>query len=81
MIEPVQTRIDVLRHFLQDVKPSLSYTLVPITDMFGPTITEPELDLIVLSQEVKKGGEIINAEREKKVIQRELILSMIQIKN
>ena len=67
LIEPVDVRINALLEFLKDVKPSLEYRLVPIYEMLGPTITDDTMDLIVLSQETQKGGEIINKEREKVV--------------
>ena len=67
LIEPVDVRINALLEFLKDVKPGLDYRLVPIYEMLGPTITDDTMDLIVLSQETLKGGEIINKEREKVV--------------
>ena len=67
LIEPVDVRIHALLEFLKDVKPGLDYRLVPIYEMLGPTITDDTMDLIVLSQETQKGGEIINKEREKVV--------------
>ena len=69
LIEPVETRMGELKAFVQEVKPSLEYRVVPIYDGAGPTIlpSEPEMDLIVLSQETKKGGQMINTEREKRV--------------
>jgi len=66
-MEPVELRKDIVKQFLREIKPSLEYNVVTITDPFGPTITEPDMDLIVLSQETKKGGDMVNMEREKKV--------------
>jgi phosphopantetheine adenylyltransferase/dephospho-CoA kinase len=63
----VEERISSVKDFLSDVKPSMVYSVVPITDGFGPTVVDPDMDLIVLSQETKKGGEMINEERQKKV--------------
>lgn len=70
LIQPTDVRISDVKHFLTDIKPSLEYNVVPITDAFGPTITEPDMDLIVLSQETKKGGEMVNTEREKRGFKR-----------
>ena len=76
LIEPVETRIVAVKTFLHDVKPSLDCLVVPITDGFGPTVPTEEqasreeaasMDLIVLSQETRKGGQMINTEREKLV--------------
>ena len=61
-------RISAVEEFLKDVKPSLDYHVVPIYDGAGPTITDPTMDLIVLSEETQKGGDMINKERKKVVI-------------
>lgn len=53
--------------FIETVKPQIGHRVVPITDMFGPTITDPDLQCIVVSDETKKGGDIVNQERQKKV--------------
>ena len=60
-------RMKTVQEFLQDVKPSLEYRVLPICDGFGPTVTDTTMELIVLSQETQKGGEMINTERRKKV--------------
>ena len=60
-------RMKTVQEFLQDVKPSLEYRVLPIYDGFGPTVTDTTMELIVLSQETQKGGEMINTERRKKV--------------
>ncbi|XP_053387502.1 bifunctional coenzyme A synthase-like isoform X2 [Mercenaria mercenaria] len=66
LIQPIEERICIVKDFLNDVDPSMEYSVVPITDGFGPTVTDPTMDLIVLSQETKKGGEMINDERKKR---------------
>ncbi|XP_052797477.1 bifunctional coenzyme A synthase-like [Mya arenaria] len=74
LIQPTDTRIDIVKQFLQEVKPSLEYSMYAITDGFGPTVPAESnddmkdsstMELIVLSQETVKGGEMINAERKK----------------
>lgn len=67
LIEPVQHRVSNVRAFLTDVKPTLQMDVVAINDVFGPTRYDPNVDCIVVSQETSKGGEIVNAERQKKV--------------
>lgn len=68
LIEPVEHRVANVRTFLTDVKPTLQMDVVAISDVFGPTGYDPDVDCIVVSQETSKGGEIVNAERQKKVI-------------
>lgn len=55
-----------VREFLNDVDSTLIYEIVPIQDPFGPTATDPDLDLIVVSSETMKGGEKVNEIRRGK---------------
>lgn len=66
LIQPTSVRIESVVQFIETVKPQIGHRVVPITDMFGPTITDPDLQCIVVSDETKKGGEIVNQERQKK---------------
>ena len=68
LIEPVEHRIANVRMFLTDVKPTLQMDVVAIDDVYGPTGYDPDVDCIVVSQETSKGGEVVNTERQKKVI-------------
>uniref|UniRef100_A0A8B9PSY6 Coenzyme A synthase n=1 Tax=Apteryx owenii TaxID=8824 RepID=A0A8B9PSY6_APTOW len=63
LIEPYELRVAKLREFLLDVKPSLHYDIVPLLDPYGPSITDPELQCIVVSEETRKGGEAVNKKR------------------
>lgn len=40
--------------------------VVPISDPFGPTITDSSIVALVCSEETEKGGEAVNKEREKR---------------
>ena len=53
--------------FLRDIKPGLKREVVPITDIYGPTAWDQELDGLVVSHETARGGEMVNQEREEKV--------------
>ncbi|XP_069608026.1 bifunctional coenzyme A synthase [Ranitomeya imitator] len=63
LIEPYETRVDKMSEFLVDVKPSLGYDIVRISDPFGPSITDPELKCIVVSEETQRGGQSVNKRR------------------
>lgn len=63
LIEPYALRVRRLREFLQDVKPSLSCEIVPLSDPFGPSVVDPRLQCIVVSEETRKGGEAVNKKR------------------
>lgn len=67
LITPTEKRIEGVLDFLQDIKPCIEHKVVAINDMFGPTISDPHLQFIVVSEETKRGGEIVNEERQKKV--------------
>ncbi|XP_071157555.1 bifunctional coenzyme A synthase-like [Mytilus edulis] len=66
LITPTEKRIEGVLDFLQDIKPCIEHKVVAINDMFGPTISDPDLQFIVVSEETKRGGEIVNEERQKK---------------
>ncbi|CRK99796.1 CLUMA_CG013104, isoform A [Clunio marinus] len=66
LVLPLQQRMDDVRAFLNDIDHTLTYEIVPIQDPFGPTATEPDLDLIVVSSETMKGGEKVNEIRRGK---------------
>ncbi|XP_069809151.1 bifunctional coenzyme A synthase [Dendropsophus ebraccatus] len=63
LIEPYEERVEKLSQFLVDVKPSLGYDIVPISDPYGPSITDPDLKCIVVSEETQKGGLSVNKRR------------------
>ncbi|XP_039595818.1 bifunctional coenzyme A synthase [Polypterus senegalus] len=63
LIEPYALRMEKLLEFLQDVKPALRYEIVPLSDPYGPSITYPDLQCIVVSEETRKGGQAVNKKR------------------
>ncbi|KAL2078472.1 hypothetical protein ACEWY4_026157 [Coilia grayii] len=78
MIEPYPQRVQRLEEFLRDVKPSLRFEIVPLFDPFGPSITDPQLQCIVVSEETRKGGEAVNRRRKENGLP-ELVLHEIQL--
>ncbi|KAE8574664.1 hypothetical protein XENTR_v10003524 [Xenopus tropicalis] len=64
LIEPYEQRVEKLSQFLVDVKPSLLYDVVPICDPYGPSITDPDLKCIVVSEETQRGGLAVNRKRQ-----------------
>ncbi|XP_068120099.1 bifunctional coenzyme A synthase [Hyperolius riggenbachi] len=78
LIEPYHRRLDNLSQFLVDVKPSLLYDIVPISDPFGPSITDPDLKCIVVSEETRKGGLSVNRRRQENGLE-ELVIHEIQL--
>ncbi|XP_034947383.1 bifunctional coenzyme A synthase [Chelonus insularis] len=66
LIEPCERRIDAVKNFLQDIDSSLSYDVVPINDIYGPTQYDPTFEMIVVSEETQRGGQKINELRSQK---------------
>lgn len=60
LIQPCEKRMELLREFLEDIHGGLKYEIVPLNDIYGPTKSDPDLDLIVVSEETKRGGDKVN---------------------
>lgn len=82
LVLPLESRLKDVREFLDDIDNSLTYEIVPIQDPFGPTATDSNLDLIVVSEETMKGGEKVNEIRRGKNFRELEIFSipLVQIK-
>ncbi|KAF9265529.1 Nucleotidylyl transferase [Marasmius fiardii PR-910] len=67
LIEPLETRIEKVRQFLQRFKPGLEeYYIVPIKDVAGPTGTDPDVQALIVSKETLRGADEIAKIRESK---------------
>ncbi|CAH2269455.1 jg6497 [Pararge aegeria aegeria] len=64
LIEPVEKRIKAVLDFLTDINPDLEYNVCPIQDVYGPTKEDPRFQLIVVSEETKRGALKINEKRK-----------------
>lgn len=60
LILPVQQRIKDVKEFLNDIDSTLQYDVVPIQDPFGPTKSDPDMDMIIVSSETYRGAEKVN---------------------
>ncbi|KAL3885381.1 hypothetical protein ACJMK2_025451 [Sinanodonta woodiana] len=80
LIQSIDDRQKAVEEFLTDVKSSLTYNIVPIEDIFGPTVKDSKLECIILSEETRKGGELINQEREKRSMSRldEYVIELLE---
>ncbi|RIA88116.1 hypothetical protein C1645_775770 [Glomus cerebriforme] len=77
-LESIDTRISKVHQFLESVRRGLIYEIVPIYDAYGPTITDAEIQAIVVSKETSSGANSINRERAKKGFQ-PLHISIIEV--
>lgn len=65
LIEPCYKRILNIKDYLEDIDSTLMYDVVAINDMYGPTKNDPTFEMIVVSEETKRGGEKVNEMRER----------------
>lgn len=56
-------RREVTLAFLRLVRRNLQAEIVPITDVYGPTLATPDIDAIVVSKETLTGAHCINSKR------------------
>lgn len=66
LIAPVDERIHEVREYLTVLNQNLTYDIVPINDIYGPTIVEEDLQCIVVSKETFRGADKINEARLEK---------------
>jgi cytidyltransferase-like protein len=60
MIAPYATRLQSLQKFLNTLYPNLMLNCVELSEPFGPTITDPNIQAIVVSSETIGGAFKIN---------------------
>ncbi|KAF9349141.1 hypothetical protein BGX26_012525 [Mortierella sp. AD094] len=65
-MEPLHKRVEDVEKFLRTFKRDLIYEVVPIHDIYGPTITDDKLQALMVSKETLKGGDAVNEERGKR---------------
>lgn len=63
---------------MEDVDSSITYNIVPITDMYGPTKEDPMLEMIVVSEETKRGAAKVNELRLQKNLSK-LDIHMVEL--
>uniref|UniRef100_A0A0N4ZFU2 CTP_transf_like domain-containing protein n=1 Tax=Parastrongyloides trichosuri TaxID=131310 RepID=A0A0N4ZFU2_PARTI len=66
LMESFEDRKKGIDDFVNDVSIGIESRSEGITDPFGPSIVDPNLKLIVTSEETKKGGDAVNAKRKEK---------------
>lgn len=66
LIEPAGVRMNFVAQFLRKIRPDLRVYVTEISDPYGPSITDPAIDTIIVSEETRGGGEKCNELRIKK---------------
>ncbi|KAF6028484.1 COASY [Bugula neritina] len=63
LITLIEDRKAAVREFVEQVRPEIEYEVVTLRDVYGPTVTDEKLQCIVVSEETKKGADMINQQR------------------
>ncbi|RUS74030.1 hypothetical protein EGW08_018204 [Elysia chlorotica] len=66
LMEEYSSRKEGVVNFVSDVKHSITVEPEQIFDIYGPTITDPNLQCLVVSKETSGGGNAVNQERLKR---------------
>jgi phosphopantetheine adenylyltransferase/dephospho-CoA kinase len=63
LIEDVSIREHHLRDLIAQMRPDLELVVEPIHDPYGPSITEPDYQCLIVSDETRTGGDAVNTKR------------------
>ncbi|XP_059991912.1 bifunctional coenzyme A synthase isoform X2 [Lagenorhynchus albirostris] len=78
LLQPYAERVEHLSEFLVDIKPSLTFDIIPLLDPYGPAGSDPSLEFLVVSEETYRGGMAVNRFRLENDLE-ELTLYQIQL--
>ena len=65
-IEPYEKRLKAVTSFIQHIDKLSVTTFIPLADIFGPTLQNPDIDCLVVSPLTKSGAVFINQTRKQR---------------
>lgn len=63
-MESFEKRAKAVQEFVEDISCSVRCEVHPIMDPYGPSIVDPDLKAIIVSNETEKGGHAVNDRRK-----------------
>lgn len=64
IIQPYEVRSEAVRNFCETQH--INFEIVQLTDPYGPTLTDPEIDCLVVTELTQEGGYQLNHERNQR---------------
>lgn len=63
LIEDANVREKHVRELVSQIRPDVELVVTPIHDPYGPSITEPDYQCLIVSEETRSGGVAVNSKR------------------
>ncbi|KAM3720659.1 Bifunctional coenzyme A synthase [Dirofilaria immitis] len=76
LMEPFEKRAKAVQEFVEDISCNVRCEIHSIVDPYGPSIVDPDLRAIIVSNETEKGGHAVNDKRKQRNLP---ILDLIKI--
>lgn len=68
-IESYELRVQTLQQYFRRQKYKGRFTIIPLSDVYGSTVTDSTIEALIVTPMTKKGGVLINAKRKEQGLQ------------